>query len=373
MFLKQLQKLCSFTEIDVSQNRLRSNGAVRRPPWWYFVPLLCLLLGADWPTFQGDYRRSGASPERVAPPLAEVWRYRAAHAPAPAWPEPAREDVTNRFGNLRAVVAYDRAFHVAVAGGCLVFGSSADDKIYALDAATGQQRWSFFTGGPVRLAPTVAGGLVYAGSDDGAVYCLRAEDGQLVWKRLVRKPLACVPGNGRMISLWPVRSSIVVDGGVAYAAAGLFPNEGVYIAAFDAGDGAVQWTEKIDASAQGYMLASEDRLYVPTGRTAPAIFARADGKSLGRLPDGGNACVLLDGREVATGPGVRPGMAVADAHSRETVATFNGLRMVTSGSMAYMQSEDKLTALDREQYVVLAREGKTLNEEQKQLAREKGK
>lgn len=337
------------------------------------VLLLPSLLGADWPTFQGDYRRSGASTERVAPPLAEAWRYRGAHAPAPAWPDPAREDVTNRFSNLRAVVAYDRAFQVVVAGGSVYFGSSADDKVYALDAATGRERWSFFTGGPVRLAPTVAGGLVYAGSDDGTVYCLRAADGQLVWKRLVREPLACVPGNGRMISLWPVRSSIVVDGGIAYAAAGLFPNEGVYLAAFDAMDGAVRWTEKIDASAQGYLLASEDRLYVPTGRTAPAIFARADGKSLGRLPDGGNACVLLDGREVATGPGVRPGMAIADAHSRETVATFNGLRMVASGSTAYMQSEDKLTALDRGQYLALARESKGLNEEQKRLSGGAGK
>ncbi len=337
------------------------------------VPLLAmllgLLLGADWPTFQGNYRRSGASAEKITMPLTEAWRYRASHTPAPAWPEPAHEDVTNRFGNLRAIVAYDRAFQVVIAGGMVYFGSSADDKIYALDAATGRERWSFFTGGPVRLAPTVTDGLVYAGSDDGTVYCLRATDGQLVWKRLVREPLAYVPGNGRMISLWPVRSSIVVDGDVAYAAAGLFPNEGVYLAAINVGDGTVRWTEKISASAQGYMLASEDRLYVPTGRTTPAVFSRANGKSLGQLPDGGNACVLLDGQEVATGPGVRPpGMAVADAESRETVATFNGLRMVASGSMAYLQSEDNLTALERSRYLALARESKGLNAEEKRLS-----
>ncbi|MDY0168421.1 MAG: PQQ-binding-like beta-propeller repeat protein [Thermoguttaceae bacterium] len=333
------------------------------------LPFLALLLGADWPTFQGDYRRSGTTAENVAGPLAEAWRYRARHAPAPAWPEPAQEDVTNRYRNLRAVVAYDRACQIVVAGGAVYFGSSADDKVYALQAATGKELWSFFTGGPVRLAPTVADGLVYAGSDDGAVYCLRAVDGQLVWKRHVQEPVACVPGNGRMISLWPVRSSIVVDGGVAYAAAGLFPNEGVYLAAIDAKDGMVQWNRKIEVSTQGYMLASEDRLYVPTGRTTPAMFARADGKFLGSLPDGGGACVLLDEREVASGPGVRPpGMAVADAQSRESVATFNGLRMVVGSSMAYLQSEDSLMALDRATYLALAREAKRLAEEQKRLS-----
>lgn len=338
------------------------------------LPFLALLLGADWPTFQGDYRRSGTTAENVAAPLVEAWHYRARHAPAPAWPEPAAEDVTNRYRNLRAVVAYDRACQVVVAGGAVYFGSSADDKVYALEAATGTELWSFFTGGPVRLAPTVADGLVYAGSDDGAVYCLRAGDGQLVWKRHVQEPVTCVPGNGRMISLWPVRSSIVVDGGVAYAAAGLFPNEGVYLVALDAKDGMVQWNRKIEVSTQGYILASEDRLYVPTGRTTPAMFARADGKFLGSLPDGGGACVLLDEREVASGPGVRPpGMAVADAQSGESVATFNGLRMVVGDSMAYLQSEDNLMALDRAAYLALAREGKSLAEEQKRLSGVAGK
>ena len=59
--------------------------------------------------------------------------------------------------------------HLAVAADCVYFGSSADDKVYCLDARDGQVRWTFFTEGPVRLAPTVVGERVYAGSDDGAV------------------------------------------------------------------------------------------------------------------------------------------------------------------------------------------------------------
>ena len=56
---------------------------------------------------------------------------------------------------------FDRAYQPAVAAGSLYFGSSTDGKVYALDAATGRTRWTFFTDGPVRLAPTVTDGKVY--------------------------------------------------------------------------------------------------------------------------------------------------------------------------------------------------------------------
>lgn len=330
--------------------------------------LLAPLLGADWPTFQGDCRRSGASPQSLSLPMVEAWRYTARHAPAPAWPEPAREDIYNRHPKIHALVAYDRAYQVVVAGEAVYFGSSADDKVYALEAETGRELWSVFTGGPVRLAPTVADGRVYVGSDDGAVYCLRAASGELVWKRHVHEPLACVPGNGRMISLWPVRSSIVVDGGVAYAAAGLFPGEGVYLAALDAGDGAQRWSRQIDVSAQGYMLASQERLYVPTGRTAPAVFARNGGEFLGHMPQGGGGAVLFDAQNVASGPTLRPpGISVGNEQSRTVAASFDALRVVVGGATAYLQSEDRLTALDHPRYIPLSREAAHLAEEQKRL------
>ncbi|HPM81023.1 MAG TPA: PQQ-binding-like beta-propeller repeat protein, partial [Candidatus Anammoximicrobium sp.] len=121
-------------------------------------------------------------------------------------------------------------------------------------------------------------------------------------------------------------------------------------------------------SSQGYMLASQDRLYVPTGRTAPAIFARADGKSLGSLPEGSGAAVLFDARDVVSGPSVRPpGVTFADAQSRETIAAFDALRVVVRGSTVYLQSEDKLTALDCAKYIALSRESKSLTEEEKRL------
>ena len=118
---------------------------------------------AAWPAYRHDAGRSGVSSEALKLPLTLAWSHRAAHAPNPAWPElPARQDVYRRVPTLGPTTTYDRAFHVAIGGGAVYFGSSADDTLYCLDASDGRVRWSFTTDGPVRLAPVVAGGRVYA-------------------------------------------------------------------------------------------------------------------------------------------------------------------------------------------------------------------
>jgi outer membrane protein assembly factor BamB len=55
---------------------------------------------------------------------------------------------------------------------CL-FGSD-DHNLYALDAVSGQNHWSFQTGGKVQSSPTVVDGIVYVGSDDGKLYAIYA-------------------------------------------------------------------------------------------------------------------------------------------------------------------------------------------------------
>jgi hypothetical protein len=302
--------------------------------------LICGLAAADdWPTFGHDNQRSGVTSERLELPLTEAWVFESTHRPQPAWPGPAKQDFWHHLYNLRPTVTYDRVFHVVGTGDTVYFGSSADDKVYALDAATGQQRWTFFTEGPIRLAPTVVADRVYVGSDDGCIYCLCADDGSLVWKYRVADQDRMVPGNGRMISLWPVRGGLVVDGGSLYFAAGLFPIQGTYLFALSAEDGSVKWKQKVDISPQGYMLASDERLYVPTGRTSPAIFTRSDGKAEGQLPSAGGTYTLLTEDVLVTGPGRGPKeISADDVKTKERVATFGGLRMLINGSMAYMQS-----------------------------------
>jgi len=310
---------------------------------------------ADWPTYRGDSHRSGVSSETLRLPLREQWAHRATHAPQPAWPPPAKQDFWHRLYGLSPTVIYDRAFHTVVVGNAVYYGSSADDAVYCIDAASGRTRWSFISEGPVRLAPTIANGMVYVGSDDGCVYCLDAADGRLRWKYRVGPEDRRQPGNGRVISLWPVRSGVVVDGGIAYSAAGLFPTQGVYLCAVDAVDGREVWKRKIDVSAQGYLLASPTRLFILTGRTAPRVFDRTTGESLGDLGrvSGSFALVLED--MIAHGASESGHVFIAEPTTQEQIVSVAAVRLLAKGPMVYFLKEETLSALDRARYLQLSR------------------
>ena len=123
---------------------------------------------AGWPTYRGDAARSGYTADALPARLTVRWVRKPRHAPRPAW------------SGRDTRMPFDEAYHVVAAGGLAFFGSSADDKVVALDAATGSQRWAFFTGGPVHFAPALWRDRVFAVSDDGFLYCLRAADGKLL-------------------------------------------------------------------------------------------------------------------------------------------------------------------------------------------------
>jgi outer membrane protein assembly factor BamB len=316
---------------------------------------------AEWPAYRHDAQRSGIAADEMKLPLAETWMHRSA-APNPAWPElPAKQDVFRRVANLGPTTTYDRAFHVAVANGALYYGSSADDTVRCLDAADGRVRWTFTTDGPVRLAPVVADGRVYVGSDDGCVYCLRAEDGALVWKYRGGPEDRRLPGNGRMMSLWPVRCGVVVDAGVVYFCAGLFPSQGNFLCAVSAKDGKELWKQPIEVVSQGYLLASATHLYVPTGRTAPVAFDRATGKQVAKLPGaganrqaGGCFAVLADDTLLYSA-GETAGIQAGSALSKDKVMFADGLRVVADKTMNYILTRDRLIAVDRAHWLELSR------------------
>lgn len=261
----------------------------------------------------------------------------------------------------------DSAFHVAISEGLVFFGSSVTDDVRAIDAVSGQVRWTFYTDGPVRFAPTVCDGRVYAGSDDGYVYCLKATDGTLLWRYRPGPSDEKVIGNGRMISLWPIRTSVLVDGGLVYCGAGVFPYEGLYLCALSAEDGSVVWVNDTigdrahelsygGISPHGYLLASRDVLYVPSGRAMPAGFSRQTGQFLFYAPPGGKqggAWALLDQNRLLAGVD-RSGAPQKVAYDADTgrnrgdaFAWFPGVDMVLGDGMAYVLTESGLYAIDR--------------------------
>ena len=223
-------------------------------------------VGDDWPTYLRDDLRSGMSTSELQWPLKLAWHYRAEHPPAPAWPPPAKQNFWRDEFNLPARVTYDRAMHVVSDGQYVLFGSSADDQLHCLDLSSGATRWVFFAEGPIRLAPTLWKDRVYFGSDDGHVYCLSTHQGRQLWKFRAGPRDRRIPGNGRIISAWPVRSGVIIDDGRIRFAAGLFPNQGTFQYLLDAQTGKQLASGKITFSPQGYMTKRGSALAIAQGR-----------------------------------------------------------------------------------------------------------
>jgi len=325
------------------------------------VLLMMPPLAADWPTYRHDNARSGIASDPLPETLSPQWTHTPRYRPQPAWQGPARTDGWHKSAPLKPRMIFDWAFHVVMDAERIYFGSSADDKVYCLDAASGEERWSFFTEGPVRLAPTLADGKLYVGSDDGFVYCLDAANGALVWKFQAAPGSYRLPGNARVMSLAPVRTGVLVDDGKAYFCSGLFSFERGQICALDAGTGAVVWQKATNQALQGYLLASRDQLYAPRGRMNPAVFRREDGQ-LQHLLDGtgGSFAVLVDDY-LFYGPGRTGQIEAARTDIGLNLVTFEGNTLVVHEGVAYMQGDTQISALDRRRYLELATQRKGLD------------
>jgi len=246
-----------------------------------FISLVASSQAADWPAWQNDASRSGFTTDVLPKKMSRRWTWRSTHRPQPAWPRDDR-------------MSFDRAHHVVIAHDTVYFGSSAECKVYALDADTGNVKWSFFTDGPVRFAPIVWKQSVFVVSDDGYLYCLSATDGSLIDRWRGGPGDDRVLGNNRIVSRWPARGGPVIHDGILYWSAGIWQSEQIFIYAMNPDTGEMIWTNdssggirmpqphgganaKSGVSGQGYLLADDQRLFVPTGRAVPAAFHRASG------------------------------------------------------------------------------------------------
>ena len=260
-----------------------------------------LAMAGDWPTYQHDNARSGVTDEPLSTSLSQQWVFRSIAPPEPAWPPPQTS-----WTEL-SKVNFDNAYYAVVDRDRVYFASSADYQIYALDAASGAVRWRFFVNAPVRLAPTLAGDKLFVGCDDGNVYCLRASDGTLLWSRTAATDSRQVLGNGHVVSMWPVRTSILVEGERVWCGAGVFPHHKTLVMALDARSGEVIWqNDSINNyggfSPQGYLLAHGARLLVPSGRAPPVCLDTNTGEMVFSIPTssgkgvvGGSYGTVVDG------------------------------------------------------------------------------
>jgi len=349
--------------------QLRKCALILAPIAIFFT--MFVTASADWPMYLNGNQRTGFTSAELNPALQLAWTYKSQAKPVIAWEGPRAEPIEGH--EMRHRVDFDAALQVVMADDLAYFGSTVDHRLHCVEAQSGKPVWSFYTDGPIRLAPTLAHGNVYFGSDDGLVYCLGAADGKLVWKMRVGPKDDRLLSRGEMISRWPVRTGVLVDGETAYFGAGVFPHEMVYLAAVNAKSGEVIWRNdtvseqdagRNDLSPQGYLLCNEENLYVPSGRSLPVAVSKKTGEIVFQRTHswradaggvvGGTKALLGDGQVYSGGP--HHFLAMDQNTGNVGEAWINGRQMVLSGERAYLMDGEKIYCVDRAEHAAASRE-----------------
>ncbi|MBI4399985.1 PQQ-binding-like beta-propeller repeat protein [Candidatus Micrarchaeota archaeon] len=143
--------------------------------------------------------------------------------------------------------------------GNAVYVGSTDGNLYSVDANTGKEKWKFKTNGSIwGSSPTLRGNIIYIGSTDGNVYAVNADTGNEVWRFATK---------GKVYST-PYFSNLVVYFGSA--------DGNLY--AVDSNTGRVKWSAATDSSiwtsspvvderGNVYIGAIDGRLYAFDSRT----------------------------------------------------------------------------------------------------------
>ena len=224
---------------------------------------------ADWPTFRADNTGSVTTEATVPDRSKLLWRFTPNTTTPVAAPHPT----------------------APVAVGGLVFVSGPDGIVRALDAATGKLRWKAYTGGAVRIPPTIWEGRALVGSGDGWIYAFEAQTGRLLWRFRAAPAERKIPVYGSLLSTWPAASGVMVENGIAYVSAGIVNYDGTYVYALDAATGKIKWQNntsghldrqaRTGVSVQGHQLLHDGKLYLASGTSlSPAVYDITDGGCL---------------------------------------------------------------------------------------------
>ncbi len=319
---------------------------------WLSSPLAAEEQG--WFQYRAGEQRSSHVPEDLPEQWSRSWVFESPLPPSPAWPDPAPRSFWQQLTNITARITEDQAFHPVIAHDTIFWGSSSENLVRAVDARTGSLKWEFHCEAPVRYAPVCdGGGRVWFSSDDGRLRCVDALSGELIWQKRIGPNGEMIPGNGRMISRWPLRTGVMLANNRLYTTAGLFPSQGIWMVGLDPHDGRELFRRKMDSTPHGYMLAGGERVFIPTGRSTPlSLAANGSGEfhDIGGLP--GTFAVIDDSRNtIMTGPGNSGEINWAEtAPAGGRLARFKGQHLSLTPTFTILAHEDVITCIDRPRY-----------------------
>jgi len=138
----------------------------------------------------------------------------------------------------------------------IVFFTSTENRVYAIDAVRGTWKWQYDRESPDGFTIRGQGGAlhargkIYVGFSDGHLACLEARTGDIVWVR---------PLGGEGNRYVDVDSTPTLVGGTLYASS---VSGGVY--ALDPKDGSVKWRYDVDGA--GTVRVRDGRVYFSAGK-----------------------------------------------------------------------------------------------------------
>lgn len=150
------------------------------------------LEGGDWPTYRSSPSRSGIAKTEVSTKLNEAWKVAIG-------------------GKLSSPV---------IANGKVYVAAVDEHTVHALDAKTGESKWSYTAGGRIDSPPTIYKGGVYFGSADGWVYALNEDNGKLAWRYRAAPKERLVMIKGQLESAWPVHGAVLIQNDELIVSAG---------------------------------------------------------------------------------------------------------------------------------------------------------
>jgi outer membrane protein assembly factor BamB len=241
---------------------------------WLTLCAIAAASASEWPSFRGG-------------PANTAWvDLGSLPAPTAEWTFRPSEEI--RSYNREAGI-YGSPAVVAADGRALLLAGCYDHNVYAIDIASGQERWRYATGGPVFATPCVAdlpsGTVAFVGSADRFLYALDVRNGTKRWARQLLRWRASL-GRASLASpaLFEYRGRpAVLLCSWLYDRSAIDPLEEAAATAYDAETGAPLW-----------------QLPLGTSRLTGPTVIRTDGRWLTVVggADGKVWCIDLDEHEV---------------------------------------------------------------------------
>ena len=155
----------------------------------------------------------------------------------------------------------------------IIYVGSLDHNLYALDAQTGDMKWSFSTDDSILSAPTISDGKIYLGSNDGNIYVIDSQTGI----ELLNFSIPTSLGENSEVGIY---ATPLVDSTTIYAVNGS-------LVARDIQSGNIRWQFSSQSPLDqiiGNPLMSEDSIITPT---MDAIYAidKATGEPIWKFSD----------------------------------------------------------------------------------------